>query len=436
MFTALFLSGFAFADEAAELNVGYRIALRPELYSNPDYNPATENDTLFQTHQSVRLIVDSSWTNVKMRAAFQDVRLWGTEETQVVSKDTTAGLFEGYFEVGNEEFFFRAGRQMVSLHNEFLFAKANWNPYGRAFDGMTLHYQKGKKLSANARLLVWNTGSTFQSTCEDDPETLDLDECEGFEPESLNSFGDFVTIIDGEAKVSDAFIAQPFIVILDQNRTVSDIERDRMILSPGLRLIGNPVPELGYELQGIYQTGRASADIAHAAWSVSAQADYKTEKWGTTARYENNSGDSDATDDVDNNFEAFLGARHKFRGWADRIGGVNSQIITLGGNVRPIERVNLTLNYHNLRLSNPNGLWYNFKLDVVGIPDANNTDSNLGNEIDALVNYKAAKGVSFKLGHSVFIPDGAGADIIAGQMTTDDTQQPYHFSYLWMVAER
>ena len=97
---------------------------------------------------------------------------------------------------------------------------------------MTFHAQKGNKLSANARVLVWNTGSTFQSTCEDDPETLDLDECEGFEPESLNSFGDFVTIIDGEAKVSDAFIAQPFIVILDQNRTASEIERDQIFTLP------------------------------------------------------------------------------------------------------------------------------------------------------------------------------------------------------------
>ena len=54
----------------------------------------------------------------------------------------------------------------------------------------------------------------------------------GFEPESLNSYGDFVTIIDGEAKVSDAFIAQPFIVILDQNRTASEIERDRLCIRP------------------------------------------------------------------------------------------------------------------------------------------------------------------------------------------------------------
>lgn len=436
MLSAILLTAIASAEDEGNLDVGYRIALRPELYANPDHNPATENDSLFQTYQSVRLIVDSTWTNVKMRAAFQDVRLWGTEQTQAVSRDALAGLFEGYFELGNDELFLRAGRQMVSMHSEFLFAKANWNPYGRAFDGVTLHAQKGKKLSANARLLVWNTGSTFQSSCEDDPETIDLDECEGFEPESLNSYGDFVTIIDGEVKVNDAFVAQPFIIILDQNRTASEIERDRMVYSPGLRLIGSPTKEFSYELQGIFQTGRASTDVTHEAWSVAAQTDYKTEKWGTFARYENNSGDGDATDDVDNNFEAFLGARHKFRGWADRIGGVNSQIITLGTNYRPIDLVNVILNYHNLRLSNPNGLWYDFRLDVIGVPNTNNTDTNLGNEIDALINLKAAKGVSFKFGHSVFIPDGAGADIVAETMTTNDTQQPYHFSYLWIVAER
>ena len=154
MLSALLISAFAFAEDEGNLDVSYRIALRPELYTNPDYNPATENDSLFQTQQSIRLIVDSSWTNVKMRAAFQDVRMWGTEQTQAASTDALAGLFEGYFELGNEDLFLRTGRQIVSMHSEFLFAKANWNLYGRAFDGVTFHAQKGNKLSANARVLV------------------------------------------------------------------------------------------------------------------------------------------------------------------------------------------------------------------------------------------------------------------------------------------
>ena len=105
MLSALLLSAIAFAEDEGNLDVSYRIALRPELYTNPDYNPATENDSLFQTQQSIRLIVDSSWTNVKMRAAFQDVRMWGTEQTQAASTDALAGLFEGYFELGNEDLF-------------------------------------------------------------------------------------------------------------------------------------------------------------------------------------------------------------------------------------------------------------------------------------------------------------------------------------------
>ena len=123
-----FLSAFAFAEEEGNLDVGYRIALRPELYTNPDYNPATENDSLFQTQQSIRLIVDSSWTNVKMRAAFQDVRHWGTEQTQAASTDALAGLFEGYFELGNEDLFLRAGRQMVSMHSEFFICESQLEP--------------------------------------------------------------------------------------------------------------------------------------------------------------------------------------------------------------------------------------------------------------------------------------------------------------------
>ena len=96
-----------------------------------------------------------------------------------------------------------------------------------------------------------------------------------------------------------------------------------------------------------FKPAERGADVSHSAWSVSAQADYKTEKWGTMARYENNSGDGDATDDVDNNFEAFLGARHKFRGWADRIGESTARSSPLA-QFRPMDRVNVILNYHNL----------------------------------------------------------------------------------------
>ena len=41
--------------------------------------------------------------------------------------------------------------------------------------------------------------------------------------------------------------------------------------------------------------------------------------------------------------------------------------------------------------------------------------------------------MSFKFGHFVFIADGAGADIVAETMTTNDNSSPTT-SYLWIVA--
>ena len=179
-------------------------------------------------------------------------------------------------------------------------------------------------------MMVWNTGSTFQSTCEDDPETLDPTN-RGLEPESLNSFGDFV-IIDGEAKVSDAFIAQPFIVIPDQNRTASEIERDQMIYSPGLRLIGSPIKELSYELRHRSNRPRQCRCQPFCLECLCASR-LQTEKWGTWAATKTTAV-METPPTMWTTTSKLLGARHKFRlgrsHWE-----VNSQVITLGTNSRP-----------------------------------------------------------------------------------------------------
>lgn len=421
------ISGSASAVEP-ETTIGYRVTIRPELYSNPDFNNDTESDSVFQVNQGVRLSAESQWDSVGIHASFQDVRIWGSEAVQSASKDALAGLYEGYFDLGSDKQYLRLGRQQVILHDEFLFAAANWNPYGRAFDAMTFHTQRGKKLSANIRAMIWNNGGVYASQCEDNLDTLDLDECEGFVPETENSYGDFVYLMDAEARVNDAVIAQPFLVVLDQNKTQDDLERDRLIISPGLRLTGSPTDGLNYTVQGIYQLGHASEEIDHAAWSASADLKYGTEKWGIASRYENNSGDGDAADGEDNDFEAFLGARHKFRGFGDVLGGVNSQDMSLGANFIPMKGLNLMFNYHNLRLSNPEGTWRNARLDDMGLTPDGNSDATLGSEFDAVVNYKPASGVNFKLGHSVFMPSGAGAEIVG--------EDAYQFSYLWMVAQK
>jgi hypothetical protein len=79
-------------------------------------------------------------------------------------------------------------------------------------------------------------------------------------------------------------------------------------------------------------------------------------------------------------------------------------------------------------LSNPEGTWRNARLADMGLTPEGNSDTTLGSEFDAVINYKPATGVNFKLGHSVFMPSGAGAEIVG-----EDT---YQFSYLWMVAQK
>ena len=75
----------------------------------------------------------------------------------------------------------------------------------------------------------------------------------------------------------------------------------------------------------MYQFGQSTEDIEHQAWKGVVEFDFATGPLGIKLHFEENSGDGDATDDVDNNFEAFFPNNHGYRGWADKIGGINSQ---------------------------------------------------------------------------------------------------------------
>ena len=83
---------------------------------------------------------------------------------------------------------------------------------------------------------------------------------------------------------------------------------------------------------------------------------------------------------------------------------------------------------HQFQMDQPTGNLYTFNGAVAGTASPNNTERNLGKELDLLVVHKPYDGVTMKWGHSIFMPEGAKQDFIGSE--------PVHFSYLWMTVQQ
>lgn len=417
LFALLSFSSVLWADEP-QIQPSFRFLIRPEIRSNPDFNDETEDDTIFNVAQGIRVGTTATFSNAVLHASLQDVRNWGTEISHSVSADALAGLHEGYFQIGNpknakgevksENFWVRVGRQEYALNQGRFFWSASWNPYGRAFDAIRIHGKKGK-ITGNALMMIWEA-----------PEII----TDG--NNTINSKGQMAWVISGKFKVNEAFTGSPYLILLRQDATLDDLERDRTVVSPGVLLSGEPVKGFTYEAEGVFQRGQASEDIDHSAWMTAVKAGLEKDSFVVRGGLEVNSGDGDPTDDEDNDFEDFLGARHKYRGAADWVGGKNSMDITLGAGVKTTFKVNFFADYHLFRLQNPTGAWYNFKGDVIGLAPENNTDATIGHEVDLAVNYTPIKGFNFRLGHAFFATDGVGEEIAGPDAS--------NYTYLWMTT--
>jgi hypothetical protein len=411
------------------VDVKFRMMMRPSVFVNPDFNNETQ-DTYWDVQQSVRMIATGKWDGVVVRMALNDGRVWGSEESISLSKEINTALYEGYVQVGtpdNKSSWLRIGRQEIVLYDSRHFHHGGWNIHGRTFDAIRYH-RENEKLSYDLTGMVWKQANSYETTCSDTTPDNGIDDCAGFTTETVRSNGEVVFLANGEAKINEGLVVQPYVITLRQDSSADNPTRDRLVVGPSLRLQGKPTESFSYSLDGSYQFGRATADVSHEAWMAAAKLNYKKDNFGSSIWFEENSGDGNANDDVDNNFEPYYGAFHKFRGFADKVGPINSRDIGLGTTLKMRKNLSAKVDVHYFQLSNPEGTWYSSNRTPIGTAAVGNEDSTLGQEIDLLLTYKPIKGVKLNTGYSVFRPDGAGAEL-----TGND---PMHFAYLWMIVNK
>jgi hypothetical protein len=418
----IYLSSIVVAEP---IDVTLQFFVRPSFSSNPDYNEETK-DASFKMEQSTRINFSGDWDSLSAKVAFNDSRVWGSEGN-FINVDYWTALHEGYVQVGSDDLWARFGRQEFSLLDGRLLWPAKWHPAGRAFDGAKFHSDLYNGYVELATIVLSDEGA-YQDECQDSTPENEQDDCADFQPITHKSFGDFFILVNAKTSVGSQVSLMPYYILLDQNPNATDVNRDRLIHSPGLRVEGSNKDTFNYSMDAVYQFGRASKEQSHHAWMVATSIDYSIQNNTFSLWYEENTGDGDKEDGVDENFEPFWGKFHGHRGYGDFIGPINSRDIGFGlqYQINPYWSVNT--NVHYLQLSNPEGSWYAFNRKVIGTPPIGNGDANIGQEIDFNVITNPIKGLKVNCGYSFVRPIGVAYDVMGGD--------PNHIAYVWSTFKR
>ncbi|MEC7986631.1 MAG: alginate export family protein [Myxococcota bacterium] len=407
--------------EATPVQFKYHIRMLPLLRINPDFDSQTDDST-WQTMQNIRLMATGTWPGLVLYASFQDARSWGLENSPVVSSDGITGLHEGYAQIGsrdNQSFWVRTGRQEYTMHRGMMMWNRPWNLYGIAFNGVRAHYEQ-QRFSADAGVFVLQGAGSYTTTCDDS-----VQDCSNFSAETVSSIGDFLFLAEADIDLHPKLRLQPYFLGIRQGASESDPNTDRIVFSPSLRMEGAFTSGFKYIFDGAYQVGK-NGESDHSAWRAQASLLYNIGTYKTSLFFEERSGDGDRSDAVDNDFEPFFGAGHRFRGFGDYIGLKN--VRNIGASAQKIfsPTLSLKLDYHFFQLSNPTGSWFATSGQSRGVGTGEN--ANLGHEVDIVLGWKPVKNCSIQFTHAHFIPFGEGATI-EGSDTSSAT-------YAWMRIER
>ena len=377
------------------------------------------NGETWVQQQRMHLRSTVEWDGVEVYIDLMDARVWGSELSYKTNKDTLTNLYAGYVKIplgsiGGVEHTVQMGRQEIILNDQRYFAPGAWALGGRSFDALVLKGVWRDGLWQVAALQL-NNGGTYAR-----PETDCTENC------NITSNGDYIVIVNAVQQF-ETLNLKPYFIHQRNNPSESDLEIHRRVYSPGL-LISGKMDRFFYRMEGTYQWGQYSSTQSHLAWMGAGEFGLQKDRLKLSLYGEHNSGDNNPNDDVNNDLETFIGRYHGLRGWSDQVGGINLRDYSLRIQVPLHTKWLSKIEAHQFQMDQTNGSLYAFNGGLIGSATPNNTDRNLGKEVDLLFVHKPFDGIAMKWGHSIFVPEGVKQDLVGSE--------PIHFSYLWMTVQK
>lgn len=331
----------------------------------------------FDITSRARVGVAAAYEDLKINIQLQDARKFGFAGT---SDGGITGIHQGYFQLGDKDLWFRAGRQEIAYGGQRMIGSLNWADMARAFDALRLHANLGD-------LQVDMFGATLA-------------------PHSPVSDGNYLAGLYFKYKVLKGVHVEPYILFRHTGPTEKLLTNKHNIASFGLRSAGK-LGAIGYDVEANVQTGDRNGS-SHLAYAGAAQLSYAIDasikpKVGLGFSYASGQSADGGVDEFDN----FFPTNHKFYGAADLIGWRNMMQGELSLAAKPTDKIKTKLSVFPTLLADTDGRWSSAGGKTVGAGTSD--EAYLGTEIDFNAGWSPRKYFSFSGGYSLFLP-GKGAE--------------------------
>jgi hypothetical protein len=341
---------------------------RPRTEFSHGYKTLAYEDQDWSTITTQRARLNFIFQNEVLRTklVLQDVRQWGSQPQLVTNEDYATSIHEAWAEVFFVPgFSLQAGRQELNYDDQRIFGNVGWMQQARSHDIALLKYEKNFKIHFG---IAHHENSNITNNLYDGPDAYkDLQ---------------FLWLNKTWQKNSLSFLML--------NNGVPVIENSNQITKYSQTLGGRY--SKGFEKWSLYsnlywQTGKHTNGKEISALNFLAEISLKN---GFLAGYEYLSGNSyDKTDKV-YAFTPFYGTNHKFNGFMDYF-YVGNHINSVG-----LNDVYLKYNWSKKKFGINADLHYFASAGKI----AEDTENNLGTELDLTFSYKIQDVVSISAGWS------------------------------------
>jgi hypothetical protein len=326
-------------------------------------------DALSTNEDLPPLVIDENRTD--LLNFFGEIRIWGDE---------------------HRELLFRAGREELLFGGERLVSPLDWANTRRTFDEVAHLLYRGSN---------WNIDAFWSRPVIPDVHHFD----HGQQDQQFT--GIYATYRGHQEHTLDVY----FLSLLESSSGSSGragVPGNSETHTLGSRWRGNWGEWLG-EVEGAYQFGR-SADLERSAGMMTVGVGRRFSEWWLQPElwlyFDWASGDRDPTDGRLNTFNQLFPLGHKYFGFLDLVGRQNIMDPNLLIMLQPHERVKLLAWYHYFSLDSTRDGLYN----AAGAQTRSRLDgtagSDVGSEIDLLLDLKLHTHMGWQFGYSHLMPGG------------------------------
>lgn len=332
--------------------------------------------------------------NVKVYLQIQDARIFGEEKDatgsfNTISNTNNLDLHQGYLQLDKflyDELTLKLGRQRLSYGSERIMGAVMWNNIGRIYDGGLMRYEIPEH---RFDLFVMNTAETNIAPSAATPSDVKF----------VRDAGQLFSGLYYSSKYfADHQVDLFALHQLDRNISVSGFN-DLSRFTSGIYAKGSITNELFYEGDLAIQNGwKKGNDIA--AYLFAITAGYKFTDMpisSASISFERLSG-TPAGDAKYKTFEPPYATGHKFYGFMDYFINIPKHT-----DERGLQDIYARFIFHPYESVTANITLHNFTLaEKLNPPTVDETE--LGQEIDFVLNWKYNKYVSFECGGGLFVP--------------------------------